>query len=108
MNKDPQKIGVGQRAFTFGLDPKNARQETQDNGACASPTPSPVRSKPERKHKGNALIDKVSPPSNLGAAWERVRENGGAAGVDGVRLQHFGCNVEERLSQRHTDLRPKT
>lgn len=108
MNKDTEKIGVGQLAFTFGFDPKDGTQETQDNGPCASPTPSNVRSNPQRKPKWNSLIDKVYQPSNLLAAWERVRENAGAAGVDGVRLKHFAANLQERLTQLHTDLRYKT
>src|SRR6185503_12947225 len=61
-----------------------------------------------RRHKCNSLIDKVYLPSNLEAAWERVRENGGAAGVDGVSLKHFSRNLQERLAQIHTDLRHKT
>ena len=108
MNQDPQKSGVGQRAFTFGFSPKNEAQETQENGAGPSPTPSPVRSKPQREHKWNSLIDKVYHLPNLGAAWERVNENGGAAGVDGVRLKSFARNVAERLEQLSADLRSKT
>ena len=108
MNKDTEKIGVGQLAFTFGFNPKDEVQETQDNGPCASPTPSNVRSKPQQKHKWNSLIDKVYLLSNLEAAWERVRENGGAAGVDGVRLKDFSHNLQERLAQLQTDLRHKT
>ena len=118
MNKDTEKIGVGQLAFTFGLDrsagnftaidPKDEMQETQDNGPCASPTPSNVRSEPQRKHKWNSLIDKVYLLPNLEVAWERVRENGGAAGVEGVNLKHFAQKLPERLAQLHTDLRHKT
>jgi RNA-directed DNA polymerase len=108
MNKDTQKNGVGQLAFTFGFDPKDDTQETQDDGPCPSPTPSYVRSKPQQKHKWNSLYDKVYLPSNLEAAWERVRENGGAAGVEGVSLKHFARNLQERLTQLHTDLRHKT
>jgi group II intron reverse transcriptase/maturase len=115
MNKDTEKNGVGQLAFTFGFDPKDFGsnpkdevQETQDNGPCASPTPSSIRREPGRRHKWNSLIDKVYLLSNLEAAWERVRENGGAAGVDGVSLKHFSHNLQERLAQLHTDLRHKT
>jgi len=106
-----EQIEVIQLAFTFGIFPKDEVSEAQVkeiNGVEASPTPSRVRKETERKKKWHSLIDKVYLPANLLAAWEHVRENAGAAGVDGVTLKQFRENLPERLSQLHDDLRHKT
>jgi len=108
MSKSLEKIGVGQLTLTFGVEPGDEAQETQDDGSAASGTGSDVRSKPERKRKWHSLIDKVYEPRNLQAAWERVRSNGGAAGVDGVTISRFERNAENGLLQLHEDLRAKT
>ncbi|MBV8069775.1 MAG: group II intron reverse transcriptase/maturase [Acidobacteriaceae bacterium] len=109
MSKRTEKDGVGQLAFTFGLrSPKDEAQETQENGPCVSPTPSGVESKSERKRKWHSLIDKVYLPRNLQAAWERVQENAGAAGRDGITVQQFARHAERNLTQLHADLREKT
>jgi group II intron reverse transcriptase/maturase len=108
MSKRTEKIGVGQLTFTFGFGPKDDAQETQDYGPCASPTPSSVGSTPERKLKWNSFIDKVYLPRNLQAAWERVQDNGGAGGVDGIRVAHFAKQAPRYLDELHADLRKKT
>lgn len=108
MNKGTEKSGVGQLAFTFGIFPRNEMQETQDNGLCASTTPSNVRSKPERKRKWHSLIDKVYLPRNLQAAFEHVKANAGAAGIDGITISQFSKHSEHLLDELHADLRAKT
>ena len=50
--------------------------------------------------KGNvwfSLIDKIVSERTLGLAWEQVRSNAGACGVDGMRVGTFGKNSQERL-----------
>ncbi|MEB2307953.1 MAG: hypothetical protein OZ917_01420 [Candidatus Brocadiaceae bacterium] len=37
---------------------------------------------PERGHKGLSLVDKVYSSGNLRASREKVKENGGTAGID--------------------------
>lgn len=59
-----------------------------------------------------SLMDKVYSKRNLEAAYEQVRRNGGAAGVDHVTVEHYGERLEynlERLSQalRDGSYRPK-
>ncbi|EQD76099.1 RNA-directed DNA polymerase (Reverse transcriptase), partial [mine drainage metagenome] len=44
----------------------------------------------------------------LQAAWERVRENGGAPGVDGESVEEFGENAKERLWELSEALRLHT
>jgi len=110
MRKRPE-IGVGQLvlqiAFPEGAA-SNGTGETEVDGLEASGGSSAARSKPERKRKWYSLIDKVYALPNLHAAWEKVKANGGAAGVDGVTVKAFGEGVEARLQQLSDDLRRKT
>lgn len=50
--------------------------------------------------KGNkwySLIDKITRLDVLELAWEKVRSNGGAAGVDGLTVERFAQNSQRRL-----------
>jgi RNA-directed DNA polymerase len=54
----------------------------------------------ERGIKGNkwfSLIDKVRSERTLGMAWEKVRSNAGACGVDGVSVEFFAKDSQSRL-----------
>jgi RNA-directed DNA polymerase len=46
-----------------------------------------------------ALMDKVFRPENLRSSWERVRSNGGAAGVDHVSVAEFERDVGRHLDK---------
>jgi hypothetical protein len=53
--------------------------------------------------------DKISHPESLRAAWQQVRANAGAAGVDGMnfaQIEHQG--LEGWLEKLGTELRNKT
>jgi RNA-directed DNA polymerase len=52
-----------------------------------------------------SLMDKVYAPATLAAAWERVRANRGAAGVDGVSVERFAARSESYLAELSTALR---
>jgi RNA-directed DNA polymerase len=52
-----------------------------------------------------SLIDKVAKESNLHAAWERVRRNQGAPGVDRVTVEMFELRAEENLERIGRELR---
>lgn len=52
-----------------------------------------------------SLIDKVSAPATLAAAWTKVRANGGASGVDGQSLERFAGRAEAYLAELATALR---
>ena len=57
--------------------------------------------------KGNkwfSLIDKVYRPSTLQAAWEQVKANKGAAGIDRQSVQGFAANEQVYLSELAKDL----
>jgi hypothetical protein len=44
-----------------------------------------------------SLIDKVGKEGTLQRAWEKVRRNAGACGVDGITIGHFEQNSQNRL-----------
>jgi RNA-directed DNA polymerase len=54
----------------------------------------------ERGVKGNkwfSLIDKVASERTLGIAWEKVRSNAGACGVDRTSVEFFAKDSQKRL-----------
>jgi RNA-directed DNA polymerase len=54
----------------------------------------------ERGIEGNkwfSLIDKVASERTLGIAWEKVRSNAGACGVDGISVAFFEKDSQNRL-----------
>ena len=50
-----------------------------------------------RGEKWFRLIDKVYSERTLQRAWERVSSNGGSAGVDGMTVERFGQDCQNRL-----------
>lgn len=55
--------------------------------------------------KWYSLMDKVYDRENLGAAWDRVRRNRGAAGVDRQSIEKFGKRAEQYLEELHQALK---
>jgi RNA-directed DNA polymerase len=52
-----------------------------------------------RGGKWFSLIDKVYRPETLKVAWDKVRKNAGAAGVDGQSVKQFGFRAELYLAE---------
>lgn len=52
-----------------------------------------------------SLMDKVCAPATLEAAWEKVRVNDGAAGVDRQSIERFDASEEQYLAELSTALR---
>lgn len=52
-----------------------------------------------------SLIDKVMAPKTLEAAWQKVRANKGAAGVDGLSIGRFAAKADLYLSELTAALR---
>jgi hypothetical protein len=59
---------------------------------------------PTGARKVHSLIDKVYKRKNLEIAWERVKANHGAGGIDGESIEAFGEGLEERLARLHEEL----
>src|SRR6202165_4767804 len=55
-----------------------------------------------------SLMDKVCAPATLQTAWEKVRANKGAAGVDGQSIERFEARAELYLGELATALREGT
>jgi RNA-directed DNA polymerase len=51
------------------------------------------------------LIDKVYAPKTLELAWQKVRANHGAAGVDGQSVKAFGANAAKYLEELGQEIR---
>ena len=54
--------------------------------------------------KHEKVLEKVYEPGRLYAAWQRVRSNAGAAGIDGMTVEMFESREEELLSLLHEKL----
>lgn len=63
---------------------------------------------PTGEKKVHSLVDKVYRKKNLALAWEKVKRNRGAGGVDGQSLAEFEEGLEENLSRLHEELRCDT
>ncbi|MGI9211540.1 MAG: group II intron reverse transcriptase/maturase [Methylococcaceae bacterium] len=57
-----------------------------------------------RGGKWFSLIDKVFAPKTLQLAWDKVKRNRGAAGVDGQSIKKFEANAENYLKELKEDL----
>ena len=98
---------------------EDGREETESEMSKAgevesslSETPEHHRSRrladwinPTGARKVHSLIDKVYKRKNLEIAWERVRANHGAGGIDGESIEAFGEGLEEHLARLHEELR---
>lgn len=58
--------------------------------------------------KWYSLIDKVYRLPNLAAAYQAVRANKGAPGVDRVTVEAYGENLVDELRQLHRELKTGT
>ena len=63
---------------------------------------------PTGDRKVHSLVDKVYSRTNLALAWEKVRRNKGAGGVDGEELEQFEACLEENLDRLHQQLKDGT
>jgi RNA-directed DNA polymerase len=58
-----------------------------------------------RARKAHSLIGQVYDRRNLRRAWERVKKNKGAGGVDGVTIARFEADLERYLDVLHQQLK---
>lgn len=60
---------------------------------------------PTGARKVHSLVDKVYKRKNLELAWERVRQNRGAGGVDGQSIEEFEKDARKHLDRLHEELK---
>lgn len=60
---------------------------------------------PTGERKVHSLVDKIYKRKNLELAWERVKRNKGAGGIDGQTLQEFEGQLDVHLDRLHTELK---
>lgn len=63
---------------------------------------------PAADSKVHSLVDKIYAKKNLALAWEKVRRNKGAGGVDGEELEQFETRLEDNLERLHQQLKDDT
>jgi len=63
---------------------------------------------PAGERKVHSLVDKVYKLKNLELAWEKVKRNRGAGGVDGQSIDDFARNLGGNLERLHDELRTRT
>lgn len=83
-----------------GNDRGGVREETRD----VVPV-SPVGKRTMRARKAHSLIGQVYDRRNLRRAWERVKKNKGAGGVDGVTIARFDEDRDRYLDVLHRQLK---
>ena len=66
---------------------------------------SPVEKQTMQAQKAHSLIGQVYDRRNLQRAWERVKKNKGAGGVDGVTIARFDENLDRYLDVLHRQLK---
>ena len=60
---------------------------------------------PTGEKKVHSLVDKIYQLKNLELAWEKVKSNRGAGGIDGQNIDEFEMNREANLKRLHDELR---
>ena len=63
---------------------------------------------PTGEKKVHSLIDKIYKLKNLELAWEKVKRNKGAAGIDGESISDFDNKRAENLNKLHEALKAQT
>src|SRR6266478_7025735 len=110
----PATEGSGKDSRRRCQEEKGNQMSKDEGGRNSSLSEKPVRSRLRRlvdwinltgAKKVHSLIDKVYRRKNLEIAWEKVKANRGAGGVDGESIEAFGARSQERLSQLHEELK---
>ena len=90
-------------------DADEASPEPSQSGEAAKGSPRVVLSRGAREQKespgqNERLMEQVAAPANLNAAGKRVRENGGAPGIDGVTVEAFVAQAKPRAETLRKEL----
>lgn len=63
---------------------------------------------PTGSRKVHSLVDKVYKRKNLELAWQRVKRNQGAGGIDGQSVEEFEAQLDVHLDRLHNELKTDT
>jgi len=63
---------------------------------------------PTGERKVHSLVDKIYQRKNLAVAWEKVKHNRGAGGIDGIDVAAFEADLTANLERLHTELKDGT
>src|SRR5580658_9999277 len=90
-------------------DADEASPEPGDSGEAAKYPPREVLSTRANEQKespgqNEKLMEQVADPANLNIAWKRVRENGGAPGIDGITIAAFLEHAKPRAETLRREL----
>src|SRR6266852_4750128 len=110
-DRQPEWAGEGGRRRPSEREgPQERARATRWNSSVRE---RPVHGRPRRlvdwinptgARKVHSLIDKVYKRRNLEIAWERVRANQGAGGVDGQSFEAFGEQLDEQVDRLGREL----
>lgn len=101
---------------------KGGQEEKGNEGVRMASRISSFSEKPIRPHsrrlvdwlkltgarKVHSLVDKVYKMKNLELAWQKVRQNKGAGGIDGQSIEAFEKNLGGNLDRLHEELKSDT
>jgi hypothetical protein len=104
--EDPTWITVGVfRACGGGLLVAAAMTEASSSRRPRAGGGEPGGSNRMSGHKAHSLIGRVYDRRNLARAWERVKKNKGAGGIDRVTVDRFEANRDHYLDLLHERLK---
>jgi RNA-directed DNA polymerase len=103
----------------MGMDKFQIRQDTDGRKLLSGHTPSDPKTRSSGHLKGGAcrgqrgmkteqVMERVSDRRRLQTAWQQVRKNAGAAGIDKVTIEAFEKQADRYLSLAHEKLQAGT
>lgn len=93
-----------ERSGRVGVAHGEAVRDLSSDEACDPPREHPDTGLAKSKVGTGGLLEKALTRENLQAAWKRVKANKGAAGVDGLDIEHTAQKVRTNWSQIRQEL----
>ncbi|WP_010502693.1 group II intron reverse transcriptase/maturase [Paenibacillus elgii] len=84
------------------------RAAVKPQGYAGAPSSSSAQLVPSSREGHNDLLEKMLEGDNLRLAFKRVRQNGGAPGIDGVTVDELQAHLWERWETVKTELQEGT
>ncbi|GLI10906.1 group II intron reverse transcriptase/maturase [Paenibacillus tyrfis] len=97
-----------QRQQPTSYEGSRQRAVVKPQGYAGAPSSSSAQLAPSSREGHNDLLERILEGNNLRLAFERVRQNGGAPGVDGVTVDELQAHLWERWETVKTELQEGT